>query len=113
MADLIKIDPEKLEGSVGQAVKFTNSEPIVACDNLAKALKPLRGNEPIIDSAFDGLVAFQTTFNSMYDSANIVIQNFTDTCDIGEFMSKQSANKVKSRDAEFTTKKVDPSRVVV
>ena len=112
MADLIKLDKDQLDSSVGVLVKVTNADVIEACSQLAEIIKPNMDNEPILETCFTALRRFQDQYNQATECTENVIKNFKDTCDIADYLAKVDADKVQARSTEFSTTRVDKDKVI-
>lgn len=106
----ITLDPERImEGITG--LKTLKERCLDAASKAASILKPLEGENQLVDDALQGCVNFQATYNTFAPSVTELIKQAENIDEIATIMSKAGRHgTVAKADASFSVKKVNPDR---
>ena len=106
----ITLEPERImEGITG--LKTLKERVLDAAGRAAQQLKPMEGENQVIDDALAGCRSFQSTYNTFAPSITALMNQAGQIEEISAIMAKADRHgSVSKSDASFSVKKVDSSR---
>lgn len=108
------LDPRKIEEAIGPLMKVANGAIIDAIDSAAGVLRPMEGENEIVDDAIAKSKAMQENYNSGFLSTlNAALEESHKFNEIAEFMEKKaSLGDVSNASTEVATGSLDPDALI-
>lgn len=108
---MMTLDKQQLDDGVGVLIKSANTDILAECNDLAQAINS-DGDNDMKDKLLEACNKYQRVYNESFKpSVDKVIASFRGTYDIAELMEKADVGDIKTTDASFSTKAVDPASV--
>ena len=111
----LNLDSAKIEETYGVLQKTVNADVGTAFDELASALLPEKGTNPLVDELIGCCKKAQNVYNEEFlESVKGTLENFEATYDISEYLAKRATvGELATDSVGYQNEKVDAGGVIM
>ena len=114
MADLLKLDPERIDSCLGPLTFAANDGLVNICNDLKNSIDSLGVDNELQQELLDGCAKVANKYNDGFmTSLNAVIEDFKAVVDISEYLEKKATvGEFSTVDTGTVKKRIDTSAVM-